>query len=58
MVPTLEEVLDHAQTIVIGNGDAMFGTILNKLQENQVIVDLVRIKDQPSDGETYDGICW
>ena len=58
MVPTLEEVLDHAQTIVIGNGDAVFRTILDKLREDQMIVDLVRIKDQPSDGETYDGICW
>jgi len=58
MVPTLEEVLDHAQTIVIGNDDAVFRTILDKLREDQVIVDLVRIKDQPSDGETYDGICW
>jgi GDP-mannose 6-dehydrogenase len=58
IVPTLEEVLDHAQTIVVGNDDAMFRTISDKLREDQVIVDLVRIKDQPSDGETYDGICW
>jgi GDP-mannose 6-dehydrogenase len=58
MVPTLGDVLDHAQTIVIGNDDGMFGTIFDKLREDQVIVDLVRIKDQPSDGETYDGICW
>jgi GDP-mannose 6-dehydrogenase len=58
MVPTMEEILDHAQTIVIGNGDAVFGTILDKLRADQVIVDLVRIRDQPSDGETYDGICW
>jgi GDP-mannose 6-dehydrogenase len=58
IVPTLEEVLDHAQTIVVGNDDPAFRTISDKLREDQVIVDLVRIKDQPSDGETYDGICW
>jgi GDP-mannose 6-dehydrogenase len=58
MVSTIEEVLDHAQTIVVGNGDEAFQTIFDKLREDQVVVDLVRIKDQPSDGETYDGICW
>jgi GDP-mannose 6-dehydrogenase len=58
MVPTLEEVLDHGQTIVIGNDDGTFGTILGKLRKDQVIVDLVRIQDRSSDGRTYDGICW
>ena len=58
MVPTLGEVLDHAQTIVIGNDDARFGTVFDQLREDQVVVDLVRIKERPSDDETYDGICW
>jgi GDP-mannose 6-dehydrogenase len=58
MVSTIEEVLDHAQTIVVGNGDEGFQTIFGKLREDQVVVDLVHIKDRRSDGETYDGICW
>jgi GDP-mannose 6-dehydrogenase len=58
MVSTIEEVLEHAQTIVVGNGDEGFQTIFGKLREDQVVVDLVRIKDRRSDGETYDGICW
>ncbi len=58
MVSTMDEVLDHAQTIVIGNDDDAFRTILSELREGQVIVDFVRIANQPSDGRAYDGICW
>lgn len=58
MVESIDEVVEHAQTIVIGNNAREFKTIMERLQEDQVIVDLVRIIDQRSQKGRYDGICW
>ncbi|MBK8970404.1 MAG: nucleotide sugar dehydrogenase [Hahellaceae bacterium] len=58
MCQTTEEVLAHAEVIVIGNGDPEFKSLLGKLAEGQEIVDLVRITDQVSQKGKYDGICW
>ena len=57
MVASMEEVLEFAQTIVIGNGAAEFKTVPASLKPGQSIVDLVRISSEQS-GEQYDGICW
>ncbi len=57
MVSSMEEVLEFAQTIVIGNGAAEFKTVPGSLKPGQSIVDLVRISKEQS-GEQYDGICW
>ena len=48
MVPTADEVLAHAQTVVIGNQDPEFSRINDKLREDQCLVDFVRIT-QPED---------
>ncbi len=58
MVQTIDEVLEHAETVVIGNGSEEFKNILERISKDQVVVDLVRISDKQSDGEQYDGICW
>jgi GDP-mannose 6-dehydrogenase len=58
MVSCIEDVLDHAQTIVIGNADPAFGRIFPDLREGQSVVDFVRIADRRSDGGAYDGIGW
>lgn len=58
MVDSVEAVLDFAQTIVIGNKDADFRTVPEKVRDGQSIVDFVRITDRRSDNGTYDGICW
>ncbi len=58
MVDTIDDVLDHAETIVIGNGAQEFQSVLGKLKNNQVIVDLVRISENRSEPGKYDGICW
>jgi len=57
MASSLDEVLDFAETIVIGNGAAEFCTVPAGLKAGQVVVDLVRIVPNLS-GERYDGICW
>jgi GDP-mannose 6-dehydrogenase len=56
---SVDEVLQHAETIVIGNGSAEFREIESRLQPTQRVVDLVRIfGTRVSDGEKYEGICW
>ncbi|MBH1981172.1 MAG: nucleotide sugar dehydrogenase [Burkholderiales bacterium] len=57
MVSNMQDVLDFADTIVIGNGAAEFKTVPDSLKPHQHIVDLVRISKEQS-GEQYDGICW
>lgn len=58
MVPHIDAVLDHAQTVVVGNNDPAFATVPGRLREDQVLVDFVRIIDQRSKKGNYDGICW
>ncbi len=58
MVNSIEEILDHAETIIIGNGDSEFPTIIDRVKDNQVIVDFVRISTDASREDRYDGICW
>ncbi len=57
MVSSMQDVLDFAETIVIGNGAAEFKTVPASLKPGQHIVDLVRISQETS-REQYDGICW
>ena len=58
MVNTIDDLLFHAETIVIGNGDKEFASVLNRRKKDQVIVDLVRIKGDLSGETNYEGICW
>jgi GDP-mannose 6-dehydrogenase len=46
MVPNIDAVLAHGQTIVIGNRDPEFSQIQAKLREDQCLVDFVRISRQ------------
>lgn len=58
MVKDVQTVLNHAQTIVIGNKDPDFKDVFKRLSDGQRMVDLVRINDQRSGNGRYDGICW
>ena len=58
MVDHLDSVLDHADTIVVANGDDEFRSVGPRLGDQQVLVDLVRIGDGVSREGKYDGICW
>ena len=53
----MTEVLEFAETLVIGNGDAEFKGVLARTRQGQTVVDLVRI-DPARSRENYDGICW
>jgi GDP-mannose 6-dehydrogenase len=57
MVGDIDAVLNHAQTIVIGNKDPDFNAVPERLREGQVLIDFVRVIEGSSNGN-YDGISW
>jgi len=58
MVDSIDEVMSHAETIVIGNGAEEFRDIPDRIRDDQVVVDFVRLGDYRSKTGKYDGICW
>ena len=58
MVDDIDTVLNHAETVVVGNNDPDFSTVPVRLRHEQVLIDLVRITDRSSQTGKYEGICW
>jgi GDP-mannose 6-dehydrogenase len=58
MVNDIDTLLNHAQTVVIGNKDPDFSRVPERLHEGQFLVDFVRIIEKGSKNGNYDGICW
>src|SRR5437773_4258401 len=58
MTRSIDEVLDHADTIVIGNAAPEFRDVPGRLTDGQIVVDFVRITDSRSVSGVYEGICW
>jgi GDP-mannose 6-dehydrogenase len=58
MVDDIDAVLNHAETVVIGNNDPEFKTVPKRLRNGQCIVDFVRISNLGGSNGKYDGICW
>src|SRR6266850_445846 len=58
MVATIDEVLAHAQTLVIGNGAPEFADVPKRIADGQTIIDFVRVSDSRTIAGIYEGICW
>jgi GDP-mannose 6-dehydrogenase len=58
MVKTMDEVLEHAHTIVIGNNSFEFKDLMDKVREDQKVIDLVRAVDGRNSNGLYNGLCW
>jgi GDP-mannose 6-dehydrogenase len=58
MVENMDAVLNHAETVVIGNNDPDFQRVPEQLQDGQCMVDFVRINDRGIEKSRYEGICW
>ena len=58
MRPNIEEVLEHAEVLVIGNKAEEFREVATKLRNDQMLIDLVRLFDERSSDGAYEGICW
>jgi GDP-mannose 6-dehydrogenase len=54
---SIDEVLEAANTIVIGNRSEEFRQIESRLRPGQTVIDLVRLFERTS-GDGYQGICW
>jgi len=59
IVDEMDDVLDHAEVVIIGNRSPEFQDVCTRLRPGQKVIDLVRIAGQVSrkNGE-YQGICW
>jgi GDP-mannose 6-dehydrogenase len=58
MVDNVDAILQHAETIVIGNKSAEFESVPQKVRTGQCLVDFVRISNYRSNNGEYSGICW
>ncbi|MBW4050496.1 MAG: nucleotide sugar dehydrogenase [Proteobacteria bacterium] len=58
MVASVEEVLDHAEVIVIGNRGEEFTGLAERLRPDQLVIDFVRIQQIEERHGNYSGICW
>jgi GDP-mannose 6-dehydrogenase len=54
---SVDEVVNDAEVVIIGNKAEEFRDVQEKLKDGQVLIDLVRLFDDASN-ETYQGICW
>lgn len=58
MRETMNEVLAHADVVVIGNSSPEFAGVPNGLRPGQKVIDLVRIDRSAHASDQYEGICW
>lgn len=58
MVSNIDAVLEHAQTVVIGNKDMEFKEVPGRLHKDQLLVDFVRMSERGSSNGNYAGLCW
>jgi len=57
-VQSMDELLQFAECVVVGNGDLEFRSVMDRVRAEQVVVDLVRIDPERVTGGNYHGICW
>jgi GDP-mannose 6-dehydrogenase len=57
MVGSVDEVLEFAETVVIGTGEREFWSVPERLRPDQRVIDFVRLPNFPDNGN-YNGICW
>jgi GDP-mannose 6-dehydrogenase len=58
MRESIDDVLAHADVIVIGNGDKNFADVPDRLRPGQKVIDLVRVNNTVKRSDGYEGLCW
>ena len=58
MVDSIDEVLAHGRTLVIGNGAPEFADVPKRVVDGQTIIDFVRVSDSRTVLGVYEGLCW
>lgn len=58
MVESLEDVIENSEVIVIGNKDKHYEGVLEKVRDDQLVIDLVRIDKERTSEDGYHGLSW
>ena len=58
IVDSVDEVLEQSDIVVIGNADPQFHEVPSRLNDHQVLIDMVRVPGCQSLGDRYHGINW
>jgi len=58
MVESVDEVLEDCDVVVIGNKSPEYKDVFEKLRDDQIMIDLVRIVGEKTTGDQYQGIAW
>ncbi|HEY0385200.1 MAG TPA: nucleotide sugar dehydrogenase, partial [Pyrinomonadaceae bacterium] len=58
MRASVEEVLEHAEVLIVGNKAEEFRDIAGRLRAEQTLIDLVRLIEDRTTDDSYQGICW
>ncbi len=58
MVPSIDEILDTSDVIVVGNRSEEFADALMRVRPEQIVIDLVRLPLFGSAPANYRGLCW
>ena len=58
LVDDIDDIYDHAEVIVVGNADPLFGDVLDRRRPGQSVVDLVHINSTIRSNGSYEGLCW
>lgn len=58
MCESINEVLEHAEVIVIGNAAPEFAAVPKRVRPTQKVIDLVRVVPEVENTPQYAGICW
>ena len=60
LVPEMDDVLDNAEVLLVGNRSSEFRSVLSQLRPGQQVIDLVRLVSNVDElsPTSYQGICW
>jgi GDP-mannose 6-dehydrogenase len=58
MRASVEEVLEASDVLIVGNKSEEFREIEGRLRNDQIVIDLVRLFDNRTSDDKYQGICW
>ena len=58
LVDSLDEALDHGDTVVVGHNSTAFGGLAKRTRANHRVLDLASGASALADHPQYEGICW
>jgi GDP-mannose 6-dehydrogenase len=58
MRDTIDGVLADSDIVIIGNRAEEFRSVADRLRNDQQLIDLVRLFDERTSSDNYQGICW